>query len=77
MLSVGTWLQLWTALMIDMQSDAFVTLLDRPLLLLLMAGMCLVVALRFTGRAVRPIGVIFQSAAAAVAIGVALGSRCC
>jgi hypothetical protein len=61
------------ALMIDKQPDPFVNLLNRPELLLLMAGGCLVVALRFTGRAVRPIGVIIQSAAAVAVVAIAVG----
>jgi hypothetical protein len=61
------------ALMIDKQPDPSVPLPDRPGLLLLMAGVCLIVALRFTGRAVRPIGVILQSAAAAAVVAIAAG----
>ncbi|GAA0474384.1 hypothetical protein Ade02nite_74960 [Paractinoplanes deccanensis] len=53
--------------MIDTQPH-LPALVDRPGLLLLLAGVCLLVALRFAGRAVRPVGAIIQSAAAAVVV---------
>ncbi|MFF5084712.1 hypothetical protein ACFY36_47375 [Actinoplanes sp. NPDC000266] len=58
--------------MIDKQPQ-FLALMDRPEVLLLMAGACLVVALRFATRAIRPIGAIIQSAAAAAVVVFAVG----
>jgi hypothetical protein len=59
--------------MIDEHPYRFLDLMDHPGLLLLMAGVCLVAALRFTRHALRPIGVIIQSAAAAAVVVFAVG----
>ncbi|WP_045739653.1 hypothetical protein [Actinoplanes rectilineatus] len=44
-----------------------------PLLLLILAATCLVVAIRFMKRAVEPLGAIVESMAAAIAVFLTLG----
>ncbi|XVV12856.1 hypothetical protein ACQP2X_00400 [Actinoplanes sp. CA-131856] len=61
------------ALMIDTQPQEILSLVDRPGILLLMAGALLLVALRYAKRALRPVGAIIQSAAAAAVVVFAVG----
>ena len=53
-------------------SDAFpVSMMDKPIVYLILAGICLVIVIRYLKRAMSPIGALFQAVAAAALVAVA------
>ncbi|WP_328459665.1 hypothetical protein OHA21_27710 [Actinoplanes sp. NBC_00393] len=59
--------------MVDKSLPELPLLGDHSLIFLMLAALCLVVAIRFVKRALEPIGAIVESVAAAAAVFLALG----